>query len=78
MIKLLGKTKTAFKTQANNKRMEIIKMTTKEQYVLENAKLKNKINQLEIKLRNIENKEKQKGLIRKGFGLIKKAIVCLW
>jgi hypothetical protein len=53
-------------------------MTTKEQYVLENARLKSKINQLEIKLRKLENSEKSKGIIRKSFGLIKKIIVYLW
>lgn len=53
-------------------------MTTKEQYILENARLKVQINQLEIKLRNLQNIEKQKGIIRKSFGLIKKLIIYLW
>lgn len=33
-------------------------MTTKEQYILENARLKVQINQLEIKLRNLQNIER--------------------
>lgn len=53
-------------------------MTTKEQDILENARLKVQINQLEIKLRNLQNIERQKGIIRKSFSLIKKLIIYLW
>ena len=53
-------------------------MTTKEQYVLENAKLKSRINQLEIELKKYQQHEKSKGIIRKSFGILKKVVACLW
>lgn len=53
-------------------------MTTKEQYILENARLKSRINQLEIELKRYTQQEKAKGIIRKSFGVFKKALAYLW
>lgn len=53
-------------------------MTTKEQYILENARLKVQINQLEIELKKYIKQEKSKGIIRKSFAMLKKALTYLW